>query len=504
MLNKEKFHAVEKAKEKYEAMVIENDKKYDMAIEEFENYKEKFGVDAVIEKYKSRPRKKQIKIPPVQLDPQVKQEIVCMILDTDYILELDNDTVYKDDKEYYTSEVIRDLIEKCISKIILPEDMVETWMPFYAAAMPQYDIPEIIGSINKKLDLIDRSIDIKKDVSPHRYKGYDGLLSDFYQAGILSKKTPINEKPFQLTKGIITYNVMTVLRNSLDNRVKELELEYEDKKRRNKLKKVITMDEYVIENMPSGPIICIENSIHNYVDNDDSVLKEIRKKIMKLAQAIIDRKVLLINYLSVGMGEEIDFEFHPHYIKQVGKRFICYGMSRLTGKQSEDGYKLVNIIISDIKKIEEHEILGDFQSEKLLGLDYNHEVFKDRMTYNAPKFNKEKDEPEEVVLKVRREIKTDTGYVKPYERILREPLHHSQEIAEDYGIDPEWGYIRLSLIDLMYITPILLTEGSKIEVLKPERLRNLMAQKVKELALLYYPNLDFETGQEPHKEQNTI
>ena len=126
------------------------------------------------------------------------------------------------------------------------------------------------------------------------------------------------------------------------------------------------------------------------------------------------------------------------------------------------------------------------------------------MTYNAPKFNKEKDEPEEVVIKVRREIRTDTGYVKPFERILREPLHHSQTVAEDYGIDPEWGYIRLQLIDLMYITPILLTEGSKMEVLVPERLRNLMAQKVKELALLYYPELDFETGQEAHKEQNTI
>jgi predicted DNA-binding transcriptional regulator YafY len=77
-------------------------------------------------------------------------------------------------------------------------------------------------------------------------------------------------------------------------------------------------------------------------------------------------------------------------------------------------------------------------------------------------------------------------------------------VAEDYGIDPEWGYIRLQLIDLMYITPILLTEGSKMEVLVPERLRNLMAQKVKELALLYYPELDFETGQEAHKEQNII
>lgn len=515
MLNTVKFSVVEKVAKKYYEEVQMNDAMHEAAVKKFEEDLDREfqkgineGLDKLDAKIKairivgSRPQKQTIEVPTVQLDPQVKQEVVCMILDSYLGITIDPDDDY-DEEKFFTPSEIKALIEHCIKTKVLTTEK-QQFLQFYTAALPEYDIAEIVSSINKKLALVDRCIEVNKEVSPHQFRGYDGLLDDFFKAGILSKKTPINEKPFQLTKGTITYEVMTILRNTMANRTSDLENEYDDKKSRKKLKENISKEQYVMKNLPAGPILCIENSIYNNVDNDAQILRDIRWRIVELAQAIINHKVLQVKYFSVGMGEDIEFVFHPHYIKQVGKRFICYGMSRMLDKKAEKEYKLVNIIIPDIKNIQEYQRVEDYQSAESLGLDYNHTVFKDRMTYNAPKFNKEKDEPEEVVIKVRREIRTDTGYVKPFERILREPLHHSQTVAEDYGIDPEWGYIRLQLIDLMYITPILLTEGSKMEVLVPERLRNLMAQKVKELALLYYPELDFETGQEAHKEQNTI
>ena len=85
--------------------------------------------------------------------------------------------------------------------------------------------------------------------------------------------------------------------------------------------------------------------------------------------------------------------------------------------------------------------------------------------------------------------------VYPFERILSEPLHHSQKICEDYPSDKNYGYISLNVSDYLYIKPILLSWGSYIEVVSPQDLREKMAEEVK----LMVRNYQTEESKQQHK-----
>ena len=75
------------------------------------------------------------------------------------------------------------------------------------------------------------------------------------------------------------------------------------------------------------------------------------------------------------------------------------------------------------------------------------------MTFNANIRNNDRFSPVKVILKIRKSYRTqpDGRMVYPFERILSEPLHHSQKICEDYPSDKNYGYISLNVSDYLYI-----------------------------------------------------
>ena len=147
MLNTVKFSVVDKVAKKYYEEVKMNDAMHEAAVKKFEEDLDREfqkgineGMDKLDAKIKairivgSRPQKKTIEVPTVQLDPQVKQEVVCMILDSYLGITIDPDDDY-DEEKFFTPSEIKALIEHCIKTKVLPTEK-QQFSQFYTAALP--------------------------------------------------------------------------------------------------------------------------------------------------------------------------------------------------------------------------------------------------------------------------------------------------------------------------------------------------------------------------------
>lgn len=410
----------------------------------------------------------------VRLEPKVVQEIVCCTLEE---VAAGQSDLPADAQGYISGIYLGDAITEYIQRMV-PAALI----PYYQDV--RYDISEIVGLVNRKLELVGRQIEVRRSTTPFSFKGYAGLHDDLIQGYLFGNKNSIDKDVYQFIKGPLDFNTMTVIRNYLRFRRTTLENElatnpayagYSRKKQ----------DEFLADHMPTEPFICIEDSIHEFTPDYARMTAVERDKLVKLAVAIITQKVIKVSYKPFHLTKADDLEFHPHYIRKVGGKLLCYGYSRSIRWHRPKEYRLVNLVVSRIVSIGTLTGTVRYQGAAANELDYNNSLFRDRMTFNAPGYNDDTDECVEVILKVRKTVQTPTFTRYPYERLLKEPLHHSQKVCTTYPEDAEWGYVSLQVKDCMAIPPILLGMGSDLQVVAPGTLRELMKRRILEMAGLY-------------------
>lgn len=321
-----------------------------------------------------------------------------------------------------------------------------------------------ISVTNKSDDCISKLKIGKKIVA---YKGYMGLWERYQEAQKENDGTPIEKKVIGFVKGSLDFPTLREINNIYRKEKSEL----------------------------AEPFISIEESVYEFTPEYEEKTERERKLLLQLSEAIIRRKVLKVTYQAPHREEPDELEFHPQYIRRVGRKMMVYGESKSIAHTTK--YILVNLVFSRIKG--DVEVMKD-KEYRVPTVDYNGTFFADQMSFNAPALM-EGTEMETVVLRVRKERKmSGDKTVYPFKRLLEEPLHHSQQqvyphttsqgttyydTAAPQVEDKEYGYVSLRIKDYMYIAPMLLSWGENIEVMQPDKLRTRMAAEIANMATMY-------------------
>lgn len=414
-----------------------------------------------------------------RLPTQKLHEIVCMILEN----ALHGDKGYSTDAEGYIT------IQEIHAHLLNEQDkLVGDGNGLYYEDC--YNISELIKKgINPWLEPLGKAIYSKKAGRTFVYKGYDGVLEDYKSSREMHSSKPIEEGMFEFVKGTVTFQTMAAIRN----RIRSIEQEADRKSRTAKFSPRSLM---LLKNLAcGGAFLCFEESEYEFCEDYQERIAREQTLLLTLTDAIIRQQVVKVSYQPFHFPRAKELEFHPHYIRRVGKKLMVYGFCK--DKDSEADYVLTNLIIRRILSIESLSETVPFRSAQRFGIDYNHNFFRHTMTFNANIRNNDRFSPVKVILKIRKSYRTqpDGRMVYPFERILSEPLHHSQKICEDYPSDKNYGYISLNVSDYLYIKPILLSWGSYIEVVSPQDLREKMAEEVK----LMVRNYLTEESKQQHK-----
>jgi len=406
-----------------------------------------------------------------RLDTVQLHTIICNTLEE----ALKPDTLVPNKDGYVTvydlQESIRDWIDE---NLPLNEGLkVET----------EYNVTELImKGINPWMEGYPDQIQRRKAGRVFAYKGYPGLGVQYLQARKLNDTSAIKEEAFEFIKGSLNFSLMAAIRNRInivvDEAVQQAERQAGGKLGRNKRDAVIAAAK------PKGPFICYEDSEFEFTDDYEPKSLRERQILLAFADAIIRRIPVSVSYKPVNRLNAYDIEFHPHYIRWVGHKLMVYGESRKTGSSGD--YRLVNLILRRVQGMAGIDGVEYVGPEKR-GIDYNRGFFRNSMTFNAQLDRDDRNSLTRVVLKVRKAKQALVGgrILRPYDRILTEPLHHSQDICPDYPETEEFGYLSLKVNDAMFVKPILLAYGGDLEVIEPLELRQLMAEEIKIMAGLY-------------------
>jgi len=415
------------------------------------------------------------KIPQVRLQPKLIQEIICHELEE--VAETDKD-------KYLTSKDLEMAIERFI------EDNIDFKLQQHFIDV-KYRASEIVESINKHLENVRREIEVQtKSKSVSLYKAYPGIHDDWLMGLLIGSRQSLDSKAFKNVDAVCNFDVHAVIRNTYNYRENTLDeilatrfSKWKPKEKQN----------YKTKRMPYGKILFLEDGVQKTSADQTEKTEKWRNWIVKLLIAIICQKPVKVSYKPDHLPVADDLEFHPHVIRRVERKYFCYGLSRSIKYHGPEDFKLVNLMIGRIENISQLD--GDEKDSTYMSAmsnDYDYEkMFSERMTYNAPMYNKEFEKPVTVVLKVRRMIPTTNNPRYPYNRLLKEPLHHSQGTAEAYGLQDkypmtdEYGYVCFSIKDANYIKRQLLVYGSDIEVIEPLSLREIMATEIRLMAESY-------------------
>lgn len=177
-----------------------------------------------------------------------------------------------------------------------------------------------------------------------------------------------------------------------------------------------------------------------------------------LYDAIVNKLVLEIQYHPFTKEESIQLIVHPYFLKQYNNRWFLFG-------RTNDSVNITNIALDRIKVIE------NVQKEYLP----NHEIdfeefFEDIVGVSVPNNG----DVEEILLKI------DIG-LWPY--IRTKPIHGSQKIKEQTA---NYTIIELRLIPNFELESLLFSHVERIEVLKPESLRQRIKDRLIKLNEIYF------------------
>lgn len=204
----------------------------------------------------------------------------------------------------------------------------------------------------------------------------------------------------------------------------------------------------------NGVIQKLEDSVHSvqqksiiHLDKNEN-LKGL-ELIDPLYQAILNKKVLKINYQSFKAREAGDMIVHPQLLKEYNNRWFLLGIQK--------GY-LYTLALDRMHKVEEVENIpyidrnldGDEYFKDIVGVTVTSTQRMRKVTYRV--------DPE------------NAPYVKT------KPIHHSQTII----FEDEKGTIFQILVQINFeLERVLLGYGETLEVLGPKGLRERMALKFK-------------------------
>ena len=421
-----------------------------------------------------------------RLQPRVLYQVVCELLQD----ALDYRNCIPSEEGFVDSQFIGDWVVEKQEEIVGEKEAKK-----YTT---DYQIPDIIKGINKFLKKIDKTVERKKINKRNHYKGYPGLVDDYKKCYSMFKETPVDKGVFDFIKGTLNFNTLSAIRNRINDVADKAWADYKKEHPKRAGNKTIEK-EIKAKHKPDAPFICIEGSVYEFTPDYEFRTEEEREKFLDFADAIIYQKAVKVSYQAFHYQEPDDLEFHPHYIRKVGNKLMVYGYSRSIEHHAPGQYTLVNLIVQRVKDVMDFKEDIHYYSAKELGLDYNRDLFYNRMTFNMPGFQGVDDACMEVLLKVRKVIETPGKPKMPFERIKSEPLHHSQKERDEME-DDEFGYVSLFIKDYMYIKPILLKWGGDIQVLKPVELRAIMENEVRRMAAIY----GITTLESPEKETQSV
>lgn len=353
-----------------------------------------------------------------------------------------------------------------------------------------YNVSELINKgIQVWIGKLGKHIERRKVGKAFVYKGYAGLEQDYLEARVLMCNQPIEEDVLDFVKGAVSFSLLSAIRN----RIKAIRKKIDEEEGKEKAKA------WMQELTARGPFLCFEESVYEFTPEYKEKIAREQDLLLTLADAIIRRTPLAVLYKPFHYREADELEFHPHYIRRVGKKLMVYGFSK--GRTGQTAYRLVNLIFQRIVEIRPLEKPVSYRSAEAVGIDYNGSFFAHTATFNAVLLDADREQPKEVVLKVKKQRigKPSGRIIRPFDRILAEPLHHSQEVCREMPEDKDYGYVHLFVSDWLYLKPILLAWGSSVEVLRPEELRLKLAEETREMLELYAEDIRREATKEEMK-----
>lgn len=208
-------------------------------------------------------------------------------------------------------------------------------------------------------------------------------------------------------------------------------------------------DKVYREKNDQAPIIHIDKNEH---------LKGL-KYLDVLYQAIIKKIVLQITYQSFSARESNLYVFHPYILKEYNNRWFVVGRNHQNPKILTLALDRINQVDFDLSKEYEQK---DFDADTYYENTFGVTVHGDKDLIHI-------------------EMKVDR-HNAPY--VLTKPIHHSQKLCESY----ENGSILISLyVHHNYeIERLILGFAESVEVIKPKRLRDRIAMKLRKGYFNYF------------------
>lgn len=200
----------------------------------------------------------------------------------------------------------------------------------------------------------------------------------------------------------------------------------------------------------------LEEPERKVISNETNVYYSGFDKITPIFNAIVNKRVLNIKY-KPHHEEEMEFDFHPHYLKQYNNRWFAFGYNANTPDALIHLADIWNIALDRIEHITE-------QSD----------------TYRENTINWDEDFFSEIIGVTRNEGEVEevklwfSAAQAPY--IASKSLHSSQrppEVHEDGSIT-----IRIFVIPNYELETLILGFGDKVKVLAPESLREKIGQRI--------------------------
>lgn len=175
--------------------------------------------------------------------------------------------------------------------------------------------------------------------------------------------------------------------------------------------------------------------------------------ITPVYNAIIYKKVLIIDYKSFKQDISHSIIFHPYFLKQYNNRWYVYGMN-------DENQFILNLALDRISSINE----SDKKFIPNNSIDFN-EYFEDIVGVTL---NNEST-VQKIILKVSNDL-------FPY--IKTKPIHGSQKLKEK---GQQYTMISLDLIPNYELESLILSYGEGMEIIQPDSLREKIRKRIEKM-----------------------
>lgn len=218
---------------------------------------------------------------------------------------------------------------------------------------------------------------------------------------------------------------------------------------------------------------------YQYVGADLNPLKNIRFKVRilkrydELSSWIKQKKVLQIRYKPFGSiereGKEMRIIFHPQLLYMYNNRYFVFGVKEWKGKKYKQNCLALDRIIGNIKPANGIDYISSEPDEYRFLANIIGVTIESRVNM----------EPKPI------RIRALDQYT--FGRITTKPLHDSQRtiIKPNREKGREYGEVEISVIPNKELIGQIISYESKIIVVSPPCIRDMVSQEIRQMAKLY-------------------